>query len=118
MYTNRIWVFGFLLLYALHAIFLSIYQARFHADIPPSLALMGAALTLVAMLAMIFADFLKRDEVVQKMALLGGSAAAIISGLYTFGLDLISVTNPFPVWAVSLLVFLIVYGGLQWRAKL
>jgi len=117
MSINKIWVFGFLLLYSLHVVSFFLRQERFGTDIPPYLGLIGMTLTLIFMLTMIVADFLKRDEVVRHMALIGGTAAAIISSLYSFVIDILSIKTAFPVWAVSIIIFLIVYGGLQWRAR-
>lgn len=117
MRTRVIWGVGFLILYGLHAAFYSWHQTQMEQQAISYLPVLGSIVTMVAMLVVVIADFLRRDEVIQRMALVGGSAAALVGGLYSFFVDLIAVEAPLPTWSVSMLVFLIVYGGLEWRAK-
>lgn len=118
MRTRLLWMTGFLLLYGLHTFFYSMHQVEMERVSRSYIPMLGAVVTLAGLLALIVADFLRRDEVVRRMALIGGSAAALVSSLFSFAIDMVSVPSAIPIWAVAMLVFLIVYGGLQWRAKL
>ena len=120
MRTNIRWIAGFLVLFGIHCVFLAMHQGRLDAGIPPFAVTLGAAVSLIATLALIIVDFMRRDEVERRMALVGGSAAALGASLYSFGVDQLSASPSGelpPVWSVSIMIFLLVYGGLQWQAR-
>ena len=120
MRKSWMWIGSFLVLYALHATFYLSHIGRLVTPFEPSIAKAGSVATLVVLTLLVVAYIATRDEVMRRAATLAAAVGAITSAFFSYGLAAFDISAPILTgnfWALFILVFLLVYGGLAWRAR-
>ncbi|WP_425408396.1 hypothetical protein [Hyphococcus sp.] len=110
------WVAGFLALYAGFASASLAARGAYDAPFSVETARMLALLCLVGLFTLVGAHIATRDEVKKRMALISGAVSALIATLVSYLAHAFSLAAV-ETWTAAIVVFLIVYGFLSWRAR-
>lgn len=119
MQRQWIWVSAFLVLYTAHAAFILAGEGRILTFLPDEAVRIGGIASLVTLLLLVAAHIATRDEVVRRLALYGAAASALATGALSYSVSAFGIAAPVVtsnLWAIGILVFLVVYGALAWRA--
>ncbi len=120
MRNNISWIGCFLILYTLHSILFLIATGQLIWPVPDVLAQLLSILSLILLCLLVWVFMARKDEVLRRLSLQAGAVSMAVTALTSyviaaFGLGLpLLVTN---LWALSIMVFLVVYGVLVWRAQ-
>lgn len=115
-----LWVLGFLLLYAVHALSYSAGKGVIASPFSQEVLSVISVIALGALFVLTAFFIATRDEVKRAIALQAAGVSMLTTILVYYAIDAFSVSaggylsQP---WAFSIAVFLIAYGALSWRAR-